>query len=139
MKQVIVAALAALLWNGARAAGSFVQVTPSLVEIALVPGKSYSGILSVCNTKSERFTVQVEVSEGWVTETGRPGLPTERWLTLRVPATFTLNPGQTRRIRYRAKAPKDFVGETLAHVFFSFPAEGVPSQALNVQLRRSAG
>ncbi len=104
-------------------AGSFIQTSPTTVEMSLGAGRVKKGRITVFNPRPTETLVDVQVVDGWKQQTGQSTLPPDRWFDLKIPKNFVLPPHGQRTLKYRVKAPADFQGETMAYIYFRLPAD----------------
>jgi uncharacterized membrane protein len=116
-------------------ANSFLEVSPSMVELTVLPGETRKGKITVRNPGDTEVLVSVDSRDGWKEQSGRSSLPPSLWLTLKIPKKLVLKPKSEKSISYKVKMPMDFSGETMAFVFFSGPSSG-GGKALGIQLRQ---
>ena len=97
-----------------------ISVEPTVTEKVLSPGATEEGTYKLANTGPKPLEVSVEV-EDWMQRLFgiQDSVPVSDWLSLE-PKKITLKPGQKTRIKYRVKAPVQFLNEKVAQVFFSF-------------------
>lgn len=131
----ILAGVFALVLALPAAASTFLEVTPSVVELSVAPGQETKGEMSVRNPGDTETLVEIDFRDSWAERTGQPGLDPKLWLTLDFPKPFVLKPGQSKRVKYAVNPPADFTGEAMAMVGFSGPTRSEPNQPANVQFR----
>jgi hypothetical protein len=107
---------AALVIAGATTTEASLAVSPSRIVLSVKASKSASGFYTVENRGQEPLSVIVE-PEDWTHGAGG-ARGTVKWLTVR-PREFTLSPGQSRKVKYFVRVPKDAHGELRTQVFFT--------------------
>ncbi|MBL0059212.1 MAG: hypothetical protein IPP35_08925 [Elusimicrobia bacterium] len=115
-------------------ASSFVAVSPSVIEFSLAPGKKAKGRIQIQNPLSEPAVITVSVSDGWRQETGSSTLPPEKWLKFKIPKNLILPPLGKTTLFYRVHVPKDFTGETMAHLMFRMPPQKQNQAGMSIQM-----
>lgn len=104
-------------------AGSFIQTSPTTVEMSLAAGRVKKGRITVFNPRPTETLVDVSVVDGWKQQTGQSALAPDLWFDLKIKKTFVLPPNGQRVLKYRVKVPSDFKGETMAFVYFRLPPD----------------
>lgn len=102
-------------------------VEPEEIDIKVRPGAMSSTILEVTNRGSEPISVDSRIVPLAFSLIGEP-LPEEErgkapeWITLN-PASFTVEPGRSRRVRLMVRPPRDVVGGHYADLILATTTE----------------
>src|SRR5690349_8708672 len=91
------------------------EVTPSVQEVLVAPGGSYSGTMTVRNTTKKPVDLNSKVMD-WTYErpdgakkffpSGTTKFSCGKWISYS-PASFQLSPGQSQEVRYSMTVPAD--------------------------------
>lgn len=103
--------------GGAEAA---LSVSPTRVVIQGKPGQKLAGEFDVTNTGKEVIAIAVE-PEDWAGGAAG-GRGAVAWLKIQ-PEQLGLKPGQSRKVKYTLRVPKDASGEMRAQIFFTTALE----------------
>src|SRR6185503_12517215 len=106
--------LAAAVLFTARAGA--LQITPTYQIFTVKAGEETTGELTLTNTEDADVTVNPELKE-WFTLPANKDFKVEDWLKVMEPP-FTFKPGESRKIRFIAKAPKKAKGELVGMLSF---------------------
>lgn len=96
---------------------AFVSVDPGAIEIFEVPGKKASGYFAVKNPLKTEVEVEMK-AQPFQEAAGMVKIPHDTWLHLPKTDKFNLEPGQTRKVKYKVRVPRELAGETMAIVYF---------------------
>ncbi len=122
-----------LAWTVQARAALNLACEPPIIRREILPGESISFSMNVLNTGDVPCDVTAEVEDLKLTLTGTnvyvPSSASDPWgasgmITLS-PAEFTLQPGETKGVSVKVKAPRDLRGGRYAAIFFKGVQSGV--------------
>ena len=96
--------------------GWTLAITPTIQNFELAPGESVEGEVLIANTEAESVSIS-PVSKNWFVLPANKKFKVEDWLTVDQ-EVFTLNGGESRKVRFKAKAPKKAQGELVGMISF---------------------
>ncbi|MFH1848338.1 MAG: hypothetical protein ABH825_03880, partial [Candidatus Omnitrophota bacterium] len=114
-------------------------ISPTRIELSVVPGTEYQGIVTVKNDADWAVDVSIRLEDWHAAIAGRHSEEAfePQWLTIE-PRKFELRPQSVTDITYRLKLAKEMKGEVSAMMFF----EGKPkevSEGASVIINTSIG
>ncbi len=99
-------------------------VFPGRTEVRLPPHEQKEIPITVTNDAQEKVHVSVSTKDWYVLEANRAKqLNVDKWLKVKGAKTFTLKPGQTRKIRVFVISPKEAEGELVSMVSFLYKSD----------------
>lgn len=87
-----------IAWAIPARSATFLEVTPSVVELVGLPGETLKGQLTVKNAGDTQVLVSVDSRDGWKEQSGTAGLPLADWLFLKNTKKFVLAPKGERKL-----------------------------------------
>jgi|GEM_PF-1778282 len=115
---IVIVAVVFLMGSNAAFAG--ISVKPTVIEKVMDAGKSETEYYTLTNDGDVKLTVRIETEDWMARLFGRPDdMKVEDWLEIE-PKEITLDPKQTAKIKYTVTAPKIFLNEKVAQVFFRY-------------------
>lgn len=92
------------------------SITPSVQSFEIMPGDSVEGVVTITNTEDEALVV-VPFTKNWFVLPNNKQFKIDDWLKMR-DEKFSLKPGESKKIKFIAKAPKKAQGELVGMLSF---------------------